>query len=91
MKWPLWYNNARQHTGHTVTALPDTWHCEHVPHPSYSPDSVPLDFYVMSKLKKTSPRSEISIWQHCQRQGPAVTSRDFYHQSLENPTMHYDQ
>jgi histone-lysine N-methyltransferase SETMAR len=51
---PVWlhYDNAPAHTARTTTALVARYGFHKMPHPPYSPDIAPSDFYLFARLKK---------------------------------------
>jgi histone-lysine N-methyltransferase SETMAR len=47
----LLHDNARPHTAQVVTELLASYNWEALPHPAYSPDLSPCDFFLFGKLK----------------------------------------
>jgi len=49
--WLLQHDNAPAHTSHVVREFLSKNNTTTVPHPAYSPDLAPCDFYVFLKMK----------------------------------------
>jgi histone-lysine N-methyltransferase SETMAR len=50
--WLLHHNNARPHTADLVQSMIEKIGAEVLPHPPYSPDLAPCDFFLFPRLKK---------------------------------------
>jgi histone-lysine N-methyltransferase SETMAR len=50
--WLLHHDNARPHVARIVRDFLESHGIETVPHPPYSPDLAPRDFYLFPNLKK---------------------------------------
>lgn len=51
-KWKLHHDNARPHVANVVTEFLHSKNVRSVPHPPYSPDIAPCDFYLYPQAKK---------------------------------------
>jgi histone-lysine N-methyltransferase SETMAR len=83
----LHHDNASPHTAKVVTKYLKQERVEILPHPPYSPDLAPCDFFLFPKIKKELKNKKYDKVENLARAVQAITSsipKEEYHKCFEN-------
>jgi len=73
--WLLHHDNAPAHTSLIVREFPTKNNVTTVPHPAYSPDLVPCDFYVFPKMKLRLKRRRFASIEEVQAESQQILNK----------------
>ena len=83
----LHHDNAAPHSSKTVTKYLKQERVNILPHPPYSPDLTPCDFFLLPKIKKELKNKKYNKVENFARAVQAITSsipKEEYHRSFED-------
>ena len=83
----LYHDNAAPHSSKTVTKYLKQERVNILPHPPYSPDLAPCDFFLFPKIKKELKNKKYNKVENFARAVQAITSsipKEEYHRSFED-------